>query len=233
MDGSNTERLAAEVDLLQAMYPGQMTLDQSLQDLTFTSDVGKLNIRIPSEYPASSRPDIISATTKGTDHKDLRSQMKEAVGGLPEGEECLDSLINAFIELAESVHEDHIANDQIKEKRTASGGSKKTVLIWLHHLLNTNKRKQALASIDPSISGLSKPGYPGVLIFSGPASNVDEHVHGLKVLNWAAFQIRLEEAEEWAFEHGHGVKEVESMGDVVKEIGEQKRVTFLEVMKMK
>jgi hypothetical protein len=41
-------------------------------------------------------------------------------------------------------------------------------------------------------------------------------VNELKAQNWAAFQVRFEEEVEWKFAHGEGVKEVESMADVVK-----------------
>jgi hypothetical protein len=97
----------------------------------------------------------------------------------------------------------------------------KTVIVWLHHLLNTNKRKLAL-SPPPSatpVSGCTKPGYPGILIYSGPASAVLEHINTLKAQNWQAFQVRYEEEELWTFSHGHGVKEMESMSDIVKSVG--------------
>lgn len=64
----------------------------------------------------------------------------------------------------------------------------------------------------------SRPGYPGVMIFSGPTSAVIGHVTTLKAENWQAFQIRYEEEELWDFAHGTGVKEVETMADVVKSI---------------
>ena len=107
-----------------------------------------------------------------------------------------------------------------------------TVIVWLHHLLNTNKRKLAL-SPDPSVSGITKPGYPGVLMYSGPAKAVREHVNELKGQNWAAFQVRLEEAEAWEFSHGKGVREVEAMGDVVAAVGEARKAEFMQAMKIK
>lgn len=45
-----------------------------------------------------------------------------------------------------------------------------------------------------------------------------EHVHALKAQNWQAFQVRYEGDELWVLTHGEGVKEVESMSDVVKAI---------------
>jgi hypothetical protein len=75
--------------------------------------------------------------------------------------------------------------------------AKQTTIVWLHHLLNTNKRKLALSPTDHAVSGISKPGYSGVLIFSGPASGVKGHVNVLKQQNWTAFQIMYEDESEW------------------------------------
>jgi len=106
------------------------------------------------------------------------------------------------------------------------------VIIWLHHLLNTNKRKQAL-SPPAGVSGVTKPGYPGVLIYAGPYDLVHEHVNELKGLNWQAFQVRLEDDEAWIFAHGSGVREMEAMKDVVAAIGDQRKDLFMEAMRMK
>jgi hypothetical protein len=88
----------------------------------------------------------------------------------------------------------------------------------LHHLLNTNKRKIALSPppVTPPVCGLTKPGYPGVLVYSGPSVAVTQHVNNLKAKNWKAFQVRYEEEKLWHFAHGVGVKEMESMSEVVK-----------------
>lgn len=64
----------------------------------------------------------------------------------------------------------------------------------------------------------SRPGYPGVMIFSGPTSAVIGHVTNLKAENWQAFQVRYEEEELWEFAHGTGIKEMETMAEVVKSI---------------
>lgn len=83
----------------------------------------------------------------------------------------------------------------------------KTVIIWLHHLLATSKRKLALSpsvvnsnsnsntTTTATISGMTKPGYPGVFIFSGPRDLVDSHVKELKSLNWQAFSKRYDSDE--------------------------------------
>ena len=107
------------------------------------------------------------------------------------------------------------------------------LIVWLHHLLNTNKRKQALSPSLPGVSGITKPGYPGVLIYSGSSEAVHEHVDALKQLNWQAFQVRYESDEAWTFTHGEGIKEVEAMKDVVAEVGSSNKDHFMEAMRMK
>ncbi|KAK0895534.1 hypothetical protein LTR91_012770 [Friedmanniomyces endolithicus] len=79
----------------------------------------------------------------------------------------------------------------------------------------------------------AKPGYPGVLLYSGPAEAVHDFVNELKQQNWQAFQIRLEVTEEWLLRHGTGVIEVETMKEVVAEVGEARKDVFLEAMRMK
>ena len=80
------------------------------------------------------------------------------------------------------------------------------------------------------------------MIFSGPSSAVNEHVDTLKAENWQAFQVRYEEYELWTFAHGKGVKEVETMAEVVKGVqpsegkksevgrGERQKKQFLEAV---
>ncbi|GAA5823390.1 hypothetical protein JCM3770_006849 [Rhodotorula araucariae] len=69
----------------------------------------------------------------------------------------------------------------------------KTTLLWSHHLLATSKRKDIVAwSTELGLYGISKPGYPGVIIVEGLASNVDEFVHRIKQLQWKALQVRCE-----------------------------------------
>jgi hypothetical protein len=105
--------------------------------------------------------------------------------------------------------------------------------VWLHHLLNTNKRKQALSPPSPEVSGATKPGYPGVLLYSGPAEAVSEHVNELRQLNWQAYSVRLKSDEAWTFKHGTGVQEFETMKEVVADIEEDKKQLFMEAMRMK
>lgn len=212
-------RLDNEIELLTAIYPDQATYSPKGRELRFTQDNAILHLRIPDTYPEQGLPDVLGATDSAK--LDIRTETKSAISALnlPEGEEALDAIISAFQQvISERLETSSIASaGSVKSSKSATDSNvnphaKKTVVIWLHHLLNTNKRKLCLS---PAFSGITKPGYPGVLVYSGPAEAVSAHVNELKSQNWAAFQVRFEEDVEWRFAH-EGVKEVESMGEVVK-----------------
>ncbi|BGP12434.1 hypothetical protein JCM10213_007000 [Rhodosporidiobolus nylandii] len=70
----------------------------------------------------------------------------------------------------------------------------KVVLLWSHHLLATSKRKDIVAwSTELELWGLSKPGYPGVIIVEGLQDHVDDFVWRIKQLQWKALQVRCEQ----------------------------------------
>ncbi|KAF9698773.1 hypothetical protein EKO04_002844 [Ascochyta lentis] len=221
MSEEDPSRLDNEIELLTAIYPEQASYSFKSRELKFTQEHATLQLRIPETYPESGLPDVLGATDAAKN--DIRDQTKVAIRALqlPEGEETLDAIISAFQQiLSDRLETSSIASAKsvkstksIKSTRHEDSSTQKTVIIWLHHLLNTNKRKLCLS---PSFSGITKPGYPGVLVYSGPAAAVNAHVNELKAQNWAAFQVRFEEEVSWRFAHGEGVREVESMADVVK-----------------
>ncbi|GAA5851902.1 hypothetical protein JCM5353_005879 [Sporobolomyces roseus] len=70
----------------------------------------------------------------------------------------------------------------------------KCTLLWSHHLLATSKRKDIVSwSTELRLFGISKPGYPGVIVIEGSQENVDEFVYRIKQLQWKALQVRCEE----------------------------------------
>ncbi|RMZ72217.1 DUF-domain-containing protein [Pyrenophora seminiperda CCB06] len=237
-------RLETELELLNAMYPNQTQYDPKSRELKFSGDGASLLLRLPDTYPESGLADIISATDAA--RNDVRVQSRDAVRelGLTEGEEALDAIIATFQQLIESapaqLDQQTEKSDSTVDAQHVSNVSK-TIIVWLHHLLNTNKRKLALSppSSTPPVSGLTKPGYPGILIYSGPSSAVMEHVNILKMQNWQAFQVRFEEEELWQFAHGTGVKEMESMSEIVQgvtvdgEVGVNQKKEFLEAIGIK
>jgi len=234
MTTSEDERLQTELSLLESMYPDQIQHSPQAREVSYKSSAGTFTLRLPNEYLVDVLPQVLAANA-GKD--DVREQLKRQVNDCQAGEEILDSIILAFNEIAESRNTQEVPSVERKPDHRGVDSSqdqgKATVIVWLHHLLNTNKRKQALSPPSNSVSGLTKPGYPGVLVYSGPSRAVHEHVNELKHLNWQAFQIRLETEEEWVFGHGHGVREVEAMKDLVAEVGEARKAEFMEAMRMR
>jgi hypothetical protein len=214
-DGS---RLATELELLEAMYPGQTEFDPRSRDLRFLDQSALLHLRIPDFYPSTGLPDVMSASDKGKNdiREEIRAGIKEL--DLAEGMEALDAIVAYFQDRVAAI-EDAKQNQAIAEnqQRLASNADEpsRTVIIWLHHLLALSKRKLAVSP--SSLSGLTKPGYPGIMLFSGPKSAVREHVDALRAQNWQAFQVRYDENELWEFEHG-GVREVETMAELARAI---------------
>jgi hypothetical protein len=231
-------RFIMELELLEAMYPEQVVYESKSRDLKFTADGGALlQLRIPQNYPEGAFPEVLGA--RDAHKNDLRERVRSAIKDDPsitEGEEALDAIVASFQGLldAESAasHAQNNADEPCEAGTTNLPAPDKTVIIWLHHLLALSKRKLALSP--SSISGITKPGYPGVMLFSGPTAAVTEHVTTLKAENWQAFQVRYEEAELWKFEHGSGIREVETMGEVVKGLqDEDRRDAFLRAVGIK
>ncbi|KAK5137979.1 hypothetical protein LTR08_005776 [Meristemomyces frigidus] len=223
------DRLATELDLLHSMYP-EINYDEKRREVSYRAAGASFQLRLPYDYLDSALPDVLYASAGKTD---LREQLKQCIAACDVGEEVLDSIVLSFIELVNS----KASEDSSESQATGDGGresdSKATIVVWLHHLLNTNKRKLALSPPSRDVSGVTKPGYPGVLVYSGPARPVHDHVNELKQQNWQAFQVRLESEEEWIFTHGAGVKEVEAMKDIVAEVGDAHKEIFLEAMRMR
>ncbi|KJY01379.1 DUF1115-domain-containing protein [Zymoseptoria brevis] len=236
MDPPPSSRLETEISLLESMYPDQLHWTANSRELTYNSSSSStFTLRLPETYLSTSLPSVLLAST----HKsDVRDALQRSINETCQvGEECLDAVIALFDELSSSPTDSEPSS---KSTEAAEERGCLTVIIWLHHLLAQSKRKLALqpSSESQHISGLTKPGYPGVMMFSGERLAVKEHVAELKGQKWAAFQVRLEEeggnGEEWAFEHGRGIKECESMGEVIKGVvGEERREVVCGVLGIK
>jgi hypothetical protein len=212
------------------MYPDQITFAEKARELRFIDADAKLELQIPDGYLSTELPIILTARVA---QQDLRDAVHHDTLSSPVGEEILDSVVVSFLETCTQARSHAEGEDHPAEPVANQAAKTATVVVWLHHLLNTNKRKQALSPASSQVSGLTKPGYPGVLIFAGPEKAVQDHVNDLKHLNWQAFQVRLEDDKAWSFAHGNGMVEVESMKDVVAEVGDAKKDVFMEAMRMK
>ena len=230
-DCNDVARQEAEINLLQAMYPDELSYDDKSSELRYQDDDGSLVLRIDESYPSKTKPTVIVAQFRqGT--VDKREEIREAIASLTLGEEALDILITAFKDIAGSSEALQNYTDPNIRPQETEQSSKATFIIWLHHLLATEKRKLATRPTSPLVHGITKPGYPGVMIFSGQAAEVREHVGELRSLNWQAFQVRYEADEEWTFMHGNSIKEVETMSEVTQDMNEDCKKTFLGAMRM-
>ncbi|RWA04890.1 hypothetical protein EKO27_g10210 [Xylaria grammica] len=169
------ERFGAELDLLLAMYPDSLGFSPKARELKYShrhdessaKPPAVLLLRLPDTYPLSGFPEVISAT--GHYREDLRSATKAAFCsiGAPAGEEVLDALLLAFRDLVssqESLHQNTALQEANRPKSSETNVlATRTVIIWLHHLLNTNKRKLALnpSMVGSDISGITKPRVSG------------------------------------------------------------------------
>ena len=244
-ENENRERQQLELSLLESMYPDETSFDAHRAEFTYRSNTGDLTLRLPSGYPYASLPEVLAAHV-GAERADIRGDITLHLKDLDAGQEVLDELIGKINEIAIARGAGRQDLDRGTDKNcgkdapcTSIGREagrdeerKVTIVVWLHHLLNTAKRKHVL-NPNGEVSGVSKPGYPGVLVFSGVRLHVLEHVNELKQLNWQAFQVRLEQGMQWHFGHGNGIKEVESMRDVILAIGADKKEVFLEAMRIK
>ncbi|KAF2731043.1 hypothetical protein EJ04DRAFT_499452 [Polyplosphaeria fusca] len=230
------QRLESELSLLEAMYHNQTQFDVRTYDFKFVDRTALLHLRLPEKYPEEGLPEIIEA--RGLSKDDARDKIKPVIATLREGEEVLDAVIEAFQSIvAETGGSSLLAPDNEPSNDAAATEANKTVIIWLHHLLALTKRKLALSPA-PSIAGMTKPGYPGVMIFTGPANAVKDHVSALKTENWQAFQVRYEAEELWTFGHGMSVREVETIAEVAKAIeagneGVLRKESFLKAVGIK
>ena len=254
-DGSEG-RLRDELSLLEAMYTADLlSFDIKTREMSFSPSLesgARLKLRIPADYPGGTHyPQVVQAYDSGKHDvwKDLDMMISALKWNRPEAEdgevgEILDQIIEMFNELLKARQLDlgHSHDAVTAERATAGDGvTHKTVIIWLHHLLATSKRKLALhpsSSPAGTVSGITKPGYPGIMIFSGPSNAVNDHVAELRSQNWQAFSVRYEEEEYWMFENDagerrKGIQEVETMAEVVKGIAEGKREVFLKAAGVK
>ena len=161
MEGDQNERLQAELSLLEAMYPREATYNEMAREVKYSRTEGSMQLRLPDGYLVDQLPEMLSATVQKVD---MRESLKQAVRFYEPGDEVLESIIWDFTELVRcSTGPNDLGVTSSVTQTTMNGESesesKCTIVIWLHHLLNTNKRKQALSPPSPDISGVTKPGY--------------------------------------------------------------------------
>ena len=72
-------------------------------------------------------------------------------------------------------------------------------LLFSHHIINPNKRKVVVEwALQLGLGGLSKIGWPGVIVVEGPESGCQEYVSRLQHLRWKYLVVRGEMVERGA-----------------------------------
>ncbi|KAJ1958905.1 hypothetical protein IWQ62_004829 [Dispira parvispora] len=192
-----------------------------------------LEIYVPTQYPRTyPQVQVEGIPWTREEHREF-SQFVDEQCEKYKGQTCLVALIEDVTEWLtariDKYNDMAVSGEKPKEPPTPSNAPVRTltcVVLWMHHLLSTTKRKQICQwALDLDLFGISKPGYPGVLIAEGPTDAINEYVRRLKALRWQALVVRWEDTVPVPPEYTNmedayriapvlgqrGVREVESM----------------------
>jgi hypothetical protein len=158
----------------------------------------------------------------------LRDELGRVLSEIEPGTECIDEIITDLQPTVDTVTtQQSNATNALNSRQQSSTQNldivqqdNKLVLIWTHHLLSTQKRKFIRDRSNAiGLVGYSKPGYPGVIVIEGAASDVDLFVQELKELRWQALSVKAEVSHSRR-QLGSitGVREIESISDLTKEL---------------
>ena len=175
-----------------------------------------LQFSLPKAYPTRANP-VVTFTAPSllkVDHRDIQAKLNDLLSSLAtSSEERLLEIIDSFISYIPSKEQASTIAPSSNSIELTPTSSNCIVLIWFHHLLSTTKRKSILAL--QFLRGISKPGYPGILILQGPKDILNDAVRELKGMNWQAMQVR-DEIEDHEQQLNEGIHEVETVAEVVE-----------------
>jgi hypothetical protein len=178
---------------------------------------------LPLSYPSKRNPIVAVSAPRLSEsqRQSLQKELNSILDGLSSStEERLLEIVEAFREQIPTASTISAIEATTLEPSVSSNPVPDipafVVLIWFHHLLSTTKRK-AIKSLD-SLRGISKPGYPGILVLQGPKLALDEAITDLKSMRWQAIQVRGE--IECVKLLQNGIHEVEKVAEVVAKMEE-------------
>lgn len=184
-----------------------------------------LQFTLPEKYPSNDNPvvGLLAPSLCKAQHQTVQARLNSILNDLASSsEERLLEIIESFREhipvtLTPSTTQSAVS-ESFAPARTepAQDGRSIIVLIWFHHLLSTTKRT-AIKSLS-SLRGISKPGYPGILVLQGSKPAVGEAITELKSMRWQAIQVRGE--VECQQQLQNGIHEVEKVAEVVAKMEE-------------
>ncbi|KAK8182832.1 hypothetical protein BC567DRAFT_66334 [Phyllosticta citribraziliensis] len=242
------------------MYPEEFSLVRDTQspdeDIEFEIQVDEshtLSFVLPTAYPEASLPQVFLSfgeAIRNDERRHLRSALRDIVQKQELGIECVDLIIGDLRLALEDVKV--ASNDALKSASQQSDDGPNThepqglrVVLWMHHLLATSKRRAIVQmSRESGLSGFSRPGYPGSVYVEGEADDVRSFVDELKTMRWQAIQERASEscsmsALTLVSSGTKGIQEVHGLGDIAERLkshgekGTDVANFYLESMKIK
>jgi hypothetical protein len=140
-----------------------------------------LQLALPRGYPTEASP-VVTFTAPGlskANHHALQANLNNFLSSQSSStEERLLEIVQCFIDHIPSQSSPIPVVETSEATQSAPDNINYIVLIWFHHLLSTTKRKAILAQ--KSLRGISKPGFPGILVLQGPKDIVDDAITELK-----------------------------------------------------
>ena len=175
----------------------------------------RLNFRLPRGYldeagPAEPDLEVSAAGCSVEGRAQLVSAARSALRG---DEECIALVAEAAVDAARDLAtaappELPLAAPEVEA--ASEGAPLKRALLWMHHLKSPKKRKLIVEwAAELGLGGVSKPGFPGILVVEGSAADVDEYIRRLKRLRWQAIAVK-----------GEGVAEKRGLPPKVLEVAE-------------
>ncbi|KAF9639168.1 hypothetical protein BFW01_g10065 [Lasiodiplodia theobromae] len=192
----NRERQLNEVTLLESMYPEELQIIKhpKSQDDDFELEIRldpahSLSFILSSQtYPASSGPQVFlsfGSDVPNDSRRQLRAHLRDIVDRQEPGIECVDLIIGDFRQTLDDFNasaQDDAQRAGQQASLNASQDQALRVVLWMHHLLATSKRRAIVQlSKELGLGGFSKPGYPGSVFAEGEATAVRTFVDELKV----------------------------------------------------
>ncbi|CAG8498143.1 2184_t:CDS:2 [Dentiscutata heterogama] len=204
-------------------------------------DMGEnwFNVFLPCRYPEA-RPECYFSSDTATKQMwtEINQEIEKKLNERCDNGWYRPSHIKSFLQQPVIIETSTSELSQFNEKSDYSFKICR-ILIWTHHLLSLEKRKCVCRwANELGIWGLSKPGYPGIIIVEGLYDNVQDYISRLKNLKWQAITIRSEESEVYnspLHNHGEfvkirlgrinpGVSEFESMSEISSKCNERGRI---------
>ncbi|KAL0259334.1 hypothetical protein SLS55_005070 [Diplodia seriata] len=251
----NRERQLNEVTLLESMYPEELQIIKHPKGL---DDDLELEIRLdpahslsfvlsPKTYPASSGPQVFlsfGSDVSNDSRGQLRAHLRDIVDQQEPGIECVDLIIGDFRQALDDFNASAREKDVQRAGQHSGPDASQTqalrVVLWMHHLLATSKRRAIVQlSRELGLGGFSKPGYPGSVFVEGEATSVRTFVDELKSMRWQAIQERASATvPTTSLVLPSGIQEVQGLGDIAEGLrstgdqGDSLAAFFLESMKI-